>query len=89
MGLVRGLFDATGAGWHYAKEMRAWLEAEGAVDVDKCVVDMGFGANSKDANLANLSSRCTAKAMDGLVKHAKCTLNPIARGLYSLTMIMP
>jgi len=69
--LVRGLFDATGAGWHYAKEMRGWLEVESTVDVDECVVDMAFGAKNPDHKLADMSARCTAKAMDGLVKHAK------------------
>lgn len=69
--LVRGLFDATGAGWHYAKEMRGWLEAEGAIDVDECVVDMAFGAKNPNKKLAEMSAKCTAQAMDGLVKHAK------------------
>ncbi|KAK9772392.1 putative Wax synthase domain-containing protein [Seiridium cardinale] len=73
--LVRGLFDATGAGWHYAKEMRRWLEAEGAMDVDECMVDMGFGAKNPDPKLAAISAKCTAQAMDGLVKHAKLAPN--------------
>lgn len=75
--LVRGLFDATGAGWHYAKEMRGWLEAEGAVDVDECVVDMAFGIKNPDRKLAEMSAWCTAQAMDGLVKHAKSTFRLI------------
>ena len=71
--LVRGLFDATGAGWHYARDMRGWLEAEGAVDVDECVVDLAFGAKNPDSELASISASSTAKAMDGLVRHAKST----------------
>ncbi|KAJ8121569.1 hypothetical protein ONZ43_g2008 [Nemania bipapillata] len=72
--LVRGLFTATGAGWHYARDMRGWLEEAGAVDVDECVVDMAFGAKNPNEKLAEMSARCTAKAMDGLVKHAKSKL---------------
>lgn len=69
--LVRGLFDATGAGWHYAREMRGWLEAEGAVDVGERVVDLRFGAMNPDPRMAEMSATSTAKAMDGLVRHAK------------------
>lgn len=70
--LVRGLFDATGAGWHYARDMRGWLEdCEGVVDVDECVVDLRFGAKNPDLRMAEISATSTAKAMDGLVKHAK------------------
>lgn len=69
--LVRALFTTTGAGWHYAKDMRGWLEEAGAVDVDECVVHMAFGVKNPDKELAEMSAQCTAKAMDGLVKHAK------------------
>ncbi|KAI1144994.1 S-adenosyl-L-methionine-dependent methyltransferase [Nemania diffusa] len=73
--LVRALFTATGAGWKYAKDMRGWLEEAGAVDIDECVVDMAFGVRNPDKALAEMSARCTAKAMDGLVKHAKMAEN--------------
>lgn len=72
--LVRGLFTVTGAGWHYARVMRGWLEEAGAVDVEECVVDMAFGAKNSSKELAEMSARCTAKAMNGLVGHAKSKL---------------
>ncbi|KAI0531727.1 S-adenosyl-L-methionine-dependent methyltransferase [Xylaria digitata] len=75
LNLVRGLFTATGAGWHYAKDIRGWLEDAGAVDVEEYVVDMSFGIKNPNKELAEMSARCTAKAMDGLVKHAKMTEN--------------
>ncbi|KAI1451322.1 S-adenosyl-L-methionine-dependent methyltransferase [Annulohypoxylon moriforme] len=71
--LVRGLFDATGAGWHYARDMRGWVEGAGAVKVQEHVVDMAFGAKNKDPALAAASARCTAQAMRDLVMHAKAT----------------
>lgn len=70
--MVRALFDATGAGWHYAEKIKGWLEDEGAIHVQECVVDMGFGARNKDEGLGGMSARCTAGAMEGLVRHAKC-----------------
>ncbi|KAH8773843.1 methyltransferase-like protein type 11 [Diaporthe sp. PMI_573] len=73
--LVRALFDATGAGWHYACDMRGWLEGEGAVDVGECVVDLRFGAMNPDPRMADMSATSTAKAMDGLVRHAKLAAN--------------
>lgn len=83
LGLVRGLFDATGAGWHYARHMRGWLEAEGAVDVGECVVDLRFGAMNPDPKMADMSATSTAKAMEGLVGHAKRELQHIPPPLWA------
>ncbi|KAI0471151.1 hypothetical protein F4859DRAFT_522428 [Xylaria cf. heliscus] len=65
--LVRGLFTATGAGWHYAKEIRQWLEEAGAVDVDEYVVDMAFGAKNPDKYLAEISAVPTPDLVDTLI----------------------
>ncbi|CAI6334454.1 unnamed protein product [Periconia digitata] len=71
LGLVRALFDATGAGWHYADNLKQWLEDAGAVDVHDMTVNMGFGKKNENPDLAAGSARCTAQAMEGLVMHAK------------------
>jgi SAM-dependent methyltransferase len=71
LGLVRALFDATGAGWEYAVKLKGWLEVAGAVDVEEVSVKMGFGKKNDRKDLAEGSARCTAQAMRGLVMHAK------------------
>jgi hypothetical protein len=67
--LVKLVFDTTGAGWNYARNMRSWLEASGAVDIGEVSVDMAFGAAHKDPDLAEKGATCTAGAVAGLVMY--------------------
>lgn len=69
--LIRLVFDTTGAGWKYAENMRAWLEACGAEAIGEVSVDMAFGDAHKDPVLAEKGATCTAGAVAGLVMHAR------------------
>ncbi|TVY91136.1 Methyltransferase [Lachnellula willkommii] len=69
--LVKDVFNATGAGWEYAKNLKGWLEAEGAVDIGEISVDMCLGATNKEKSLIEKGASSTAGAMRGLVMHAK------------------
>jgi hypothetical protein len=69
--LVKLVFDTTGAGWKYARDLRKWVEEAGAVDITEISVDMAFGAAHKNKQLAEKGALCTAGAIDGLVTHAK------------------
>ncbi|KAH8585286.1 hypothetical protein B0O99DRAFT_647316 [Bisporella sp. PMI_857] len=69
--LVKGVFNTTGAGWEYAKNLRGWLEAEEAVDIEEISVDMCLGATNKDKDLIEKGASSTAGAMQGLVMHAR------------------
>ncbi|KAH7127217.1 hypothetical protein B0J11DRAFT_297723 [Dendryphion nanum] len=72
VGLMRAIFGAMNARLGIADEIAAWLRAEaGLVDVQEKVVEIGYGAKSGDATLAEEGIWATRKSFEGLIGFAK------------------
>jgi hypothetical protein len=71
LNLIRSVFEYTGAGWTYARELEGWLRDAGCTDVQTKMVEKYLGAKHPDPVLAEKGVNTCRNAAAGLCSHAK------------------
>ena len=72
--LMKHVFTAMGANFHFARQIHGWLEEAGLINAQERVVNSYMGATNKNTQLAAQGVLSTSTAAAGLVEFAKCEL---------------
>ena len=82
--LTQDIFVAIGAGTSTSRDLRAWIEEAGFVDVHDELFNMRLGARNPDGKLGEQTAYATATTAAGMIASAKCKPNEFALGMWTI-----
>jgi hypothetical protein len=82
--LLKGMFEASGVQWDFAGSLKGWLHEEGMTGVEERIIDVAYGKNCEDEEIARMSVESMVTGVKAVAFGAKSKLFfPVA--IYGLT----